>query len=463
MIPGEAVDVRQWAEKKLNEPAADGAAALAKKEGTERETFKTVVHVDGDPQGNILSTCLANEIGGVSGPLPLDADRLIIQRKKGPSTTMPPLESLAFGRFFSDHMLEIDWDHETGWHSPSIHPFQNLSLHPAASSLHYSLQCFEGMKAYKSAKSKKDGGEGEKRILMFRPNLNMARFKKSCARLALPDFDSNQLIKLIMKLLEVDSEFIPDQEGYSIYIRPTAIATQPTLGVSAPLYSKIFVVLSPVGPYYPTGFKPVSILAESRFVRAWPGGSGDTKVGGNYGPTIRPQAMGAEEGFQQLLWLYPEAVDGETDQMLTEVGTMNLFVYWISEEGEAELVTPPLESNLILPGVTRKSILDLARQMAKEGSGSQFEGLKVRERKMYMNRDFLKAHADGRIKEVFGAGTAAVISPVNLLSYKGVPLPIPLDPSDPSRGSGPLAAELLQRLQDIQYGRTDSEWSWPVC
>uniref|UniRef100_A0A0G4I9C0 Branched-chain-amino-acid aminotransferase n=1 Tax=Chromera velia CCMP2878 TaxID=1169474 RepID=A0A0G4I9C0_9ALVE len=350
-------------------------------------------------------------------------------------------------------MLEIDWDHQKGWHSPSIHPFKNLDLHPAASSLHYSLQCFEGMKAYKN----KDG-----KVLMFRPDLNMARFKRSCTRLALPDFDTPEMIKLIKKLLEVDEQFVPNQDGFSIYIRPTAIATQPTLGVTAPQFSKVYVILSPVGPYYPTGFKPVSILAESHYVRAWPGGSGDTKVGGNYGPTILPQALGAEHGFQQLLWLFPETIDGKPDQLLTEVGTMNLFVYWVNEKGEKELVTAPLESNLILPGVTRISILELARQMAQPGSGSAFEGLKVTEGKMYMHRDFLKAHAEGRIKEVFGAGTAAVIAPVNRLAYEGVDYPIALDPSDPSAGAGPLAAELLKRLQDIQYGRTKSDWSWPI-
>jgi len=369
----------------------------------------------------------------------LDASQLKIIRKGGEPTPLPPLDTLVFGRTFSDHMLDVDWDVNEGWRAPVIRPFQNLSIHPAASSLHYALQCFDGMKAYKD-----DSG----RIRMFRPDMNARRLLLSSQRLGLPSFDELQLVECIKALLSVDSSQVPQKDGYSMYIRPTSIATQPTLGVGPPSQTKLFVILSPVGPYYPTGFKPVQLLADTHYIRAWPGGTGDRKVGANYGPTILPQTLGAKKGYSQMLWLFPEG----DDYRLTEVGTMNLFILWKNEQGEKELVTEPL-GDLILPGVTRDSIIKLAQKM---------HDIKVSERPVYMKKDFLKAVAEKRILEVFGAGTAAVVSPVDRIGFDGVDYPIPVDPDNPSAGIGPLAKKLLKELNDIQYGRVPHEWSWLV-
>jgi len=257
-----------------------------------------------------------------------------------------PNEELLFGKTFTDHLLEIDWDSENGWSAPQIIPFDDLKIHPAASSLHYGLQCFEGMKAYVDDNSD---------VRLFRPDKNMERMNTSCERLFLPNFDGEELTECIKELIKVDRSWIPEGEGYSLYIRPTAISTHPYLGVTKPENAKVFVILSPVGPYYPSGFAPVKLFADNRNVRAWPGGIGYAKAGGNYAPTIGPQTEAAEKGYSQVLWLF-----GEDDQV-TEVGTMNMFTFWINEEGEKELVTAPLDGT-ILPGVTRDSILQLARE-----------------------------------------------------------------------------------------------------
>lgn len=375
----------------------------------------------------------------------LSADKLQVVKKIGKPTPLPALQDLVFGQSFSDHMLEIDWDIDNGWHTPIIKPLSPLNLHPAVSSLHYSLQCFEGMKAFIDP-------NGD--IRTFRFDRNMARFKNSVRRLALPDFDETELLKLIDRLLDLDHSFIPNKDGYSIYLRPTMIATQPTLGVSAPKHAKLFVITCPVGPYYPSGFKPVKLWADTKSVRAWPGGSGDSKLGSNYAPTIFPQQKAAQEGWSQILWLYPTLNGVKHDYAMTEVGTMNFFMRWRNEQGVEQLVTPPLDTGIILPGVTRDSILNLARSIEKTS------GVEVVERDILMRRDFLPAIEEGRVLEAFGAGTAAVVSPIDAIGFEDKVLSIPLDPKNPSAGIGPYAMTMLNNLWDIQYGRSQfKDWS----
>ncbi|KAI9330833.1 aminotransferase [Obelidium mucronatum] len=277
---------------------------------------------------------------------------------------------------------------------------------------------------------------------MFRPDMNMNRLLRSCQRLTLPEFDKVQLLECIKKLLLVDERWIPSERGYSLYLRPTAIATQESLGVGPSNKAKIFVINCPVGPYYKTGFAAVSLSATSNYVRAWPGGTGDAKVGGNYAPGIRPQVEVAQKGYAQNLWLF-----GEEDY-LTEVGTMNLFVFWKNAEGELELVTPPLDGT-ILPGVTRDSILSLAKTWGE---------FKVSEKKVTMPQ-LVQAIQEKRVVEMFGAGTAAIVSPIKNIFYKGKDWAIPLDPKDPSSQAGALTKKFADTIMGIQYGEIEHEWS----
>ena len=215
-------------------------------------------------------------------------------------------------------MLTIEWNKNDGWQAPKIVPYQNLSLDPASCVFHYAFECFEGMKAYLG----KDG-----KINLFRPDKNMERFNKSAARIALPTFESAALIELIAKFAKLESNLIPTQRGYSLYLRPTMISTQKTLGVGAPGSALLYVIASPVGPYYPTGFKAVSLEATDYAVRAWPGGVGNMKLGANYAAGVAAQKAAAQKGYVQNLWLHgPE-------HYITEVGTMNAFVVFKRSDG----------------------------------------------------------------------------------------------------------------------------------
>ncbi|KAJ3121672.1 branched-chain-amino-acid aminotransferase [Physocladia obscura] len=346
---------------------------------------------------------------------------------------IPANKDLVFGKTFADHMLDVNWDSKNGWAAPEIKPYGNLSLAPSATVFHYGVECFEGMKAYKD----KSGS-----IRLFRPDMNMNRLFRSCQRLALPEFNKDELLKSIEQLLLIDERWIPSERGYSLYIRPTAIATQESLGVGSSSNAKIFVITCPVGPYYKTGFAAVSLSATSHYVRAWPGGTGDSKIGGNYACGIRPQLEVAQHGYAQNLWLF-----GPNDN-LTEVGTMNLFLFWINKAGQRELVTPPLDGT-ILPGVTRDSILNLAR------TWGEFE---VIERPVTMP-EVIEALKEKRLLEMFGAGTAAIVSPIKNIGYKGTDYAIPLDPSDPTSQAGKLTKRFADTIMGIQYGEIPHEWS----
>mmetsp|Transcript_14511 Transcript_14511/g.28985 ORF Transcript_14511/g.28985 Transcript_14511/m.28985 type:complete len:401 (+) Transcript_14511:58-1260(+) len=367
----------------------------------------------------------------------IDASNLVVAKTSSPKP-LPVMEGLVFGSQFSDHMLDCDWDATNGWHAPKIVPYGNLTISPAAMCLHYAIQCFEGMKAYKD----KSGN-----VRLFRPDCNLERINNSMKKLYLPQVDSSQMIELIKELLKLDQRWVPEGDGFSLYLRPAAIATDPYLGLQVVNQCKFFVITSPVGPYYPEGFKPLKLFADDENVRAWPGGSGNSKVGGNYGSTIAPQMAAHEHGCAQVLWLYPEVnpSTSEEDFLVTEVGSMNLFVVIKSKDSNfTELVTAPLTDGTILPGVTRRSILDLAR-----GKGD----LVVSERKLYMS-EVVEAGREGRLVEAFGAGTAAVIAPVKAIAYKGKDIDFPT-----GEEIGPVAKSMWDQLTDIQYGRVDHPWS----
>lgn len=266
--------------------------------------------------------------------------------------------------------------------------------------------------------------------------MNMARMNRTAARSALPTFDGEELIHLLKKLVSVDQEWVPHTESSSLYIRPTMIGTEPTLGVVRPAEALLFVILSPVGPYFAGGFKPVSLLADPRHVRAWPGGVGMMKMGSNYGPTLEIQREAEKQGLQQVLWLFGP------DRRITEVGAMNIMLFLVNEAGEKELVTPPLDG-LILPGVTRDSLLTLARSWGE---------FRVSERDITM-AEVEQASHDGRLLEIFGAGTAAVVTPVGEIHYEGRVISIP------NEEEGSLAQRFYNTITGIQYGKIPSEWA----
>ena len=287
-----------------------------------------------------------------------------------------------------------------------------------------------GMKAYKTTNDSSD-------LRLFRPDLNMKRLKDSMHRLSMPgcDFDSQEMINCIGKLVRLDKDWIPEGEGYSLYLRPTAIATNRCLGLAPPDDLLLYVITSPVGPYFTSGFDPLKLTADTEYVRAWPGGSGASKVGGNYAPTMKPGAEAMKKGYSQILWVFGE------DQHVTEVGSMNVFFLFEKEDGTKELATPPLTRGDILPGVTRQSIIELCKQWG------EFD---VSERAITMP-EIEEMASKGRLLEAFGAGTAAVVTPISHIQYKGDDIEIP--------ATGDVTKRIFHSVMDIQYGKTDSPWS----
>ncbi|XP_033216893.1 branched-chain-amino-acid aminotransferase, cytosolic isoform X2 [Belonocnema kinseyi] len=347
----------------------------------------------------------------------------------------PNVSELSFGKFFTDHMLKIFYYEALGgWQMPEITPLENLVLHPAAKVLHYAVELFEGMKAYR-------GVDGKIRI--FRPEMNMDRMNTSAMRSGLPTFNGIELIKCINRLIGIDQEWVPHSEASSLYIRPTLIGIDPTLGVAASDSALLYVILCPVGSYFNNkeAARGVSLLADPRYTRAWPGGCGDRKMGSNYAPTIHVQREATEKGLQQVLWLYGD------DNQVTEAGTMNVFMFFINEDGEKELVTPPL-NGLILPGITRNSILALARE---------WNDFKVTERKITM-AEVCRLLSEKRLLELFGAGTACIVSPISRINFVNQDLFIPTT-EQPS----PIYKMFLQHLTKIQYGYVQNHpWAYPI-
>lgn len=331
-------------------------------------------------------------------------------------------------------MLTVEWTAENGWGTPEIKPYGTLNLDPASVVFHYGFECFEGLKAYRDDKNK---------IRIFRPDRNMARMNSSAERICLPNFDSESMIKLISEFVKLEKELIPQKKGFSLYLRPTLIGTDPALGVSTPAKALFYLIASPVGPYYPTGFKAVRLEATDYAVRAWPGGVGNKKLGANYAPCIKPQREAASRGYQQNLWLFgPEG-------NITEVGTMNVFfVFKDSATGKKELVTAPLDGT-ILEGITRESVLQLAREKLDPNEWT------ISER--YFNiKEVADRAAKGELVEAFGSGTAAVVSPIKAIGWNGKDIEVPLQEG---KEAGALTESVAKWIGDIQYGHVDHPWS----
>ncbi|CAH2351549.1 branched-chain-amino-acid aminotransferase, mitochondrial [[Candida] railenensis] len=358
----------------------------------------------------------------------LDASKLEIIKTTSPKTKLPN-DQLVFGKTFTDHMLEIEWTAEAGWGTPKISPYHNLSLDPSTVVFHYAFELFEGMKAYKD----KNGN-----IRTFRPDKNMTRMNKSAARIALPTFDGDELMKLINQFLLLDQSFVPEGTGYSLYLRPTLIGTTASLGVGTPDRALLYVIASPVGPYYSSGFKPVSLEATGHAVRAWPGGVGDKKLGANYAPCILPQLEAAKRGYAQNLWLFGE------EGYVTEAGAMNAFFAFQNADGTKELTTAPLDGT-ILEGVTRDSILQLCKErLPKEWT--------VTERKFTIHEVEERAQK-GQLIEAFCSGTAAVVSPIKAIGWKGKDIEVPIV----AGSSGEVTKSVGEWIRAIQYG--DEEYN----
>lgn len=376
-----------------------------------------------------------------SGRAPLDASRLVVHQTESPKT-IPAPKDLVFGRTFSDHMLKVPWNIESGWGEPTIEPYGPLSLEPSAVVLHYAPALFEGMKAYRD-----DKGE----VRLFRPEKNLERMNRSAQRICLPTFDDAEMLKLLKKLIQIDNRWVPSEPGYSLYIRPALIGTQASVGISESTDALLFVILSPVGPYYASGVKPVALEANPRYVRAWPGGTGDAKLAANYGPSVMPQKEAAKRGYSQILWLFGD------EHYITEVGTMNMFAVLKKEDDTWEVVTPPL-NGLILPGVTRMSILELLR--AHQNGEVQLPGvpkIEVNERDITMS-EVVKAADEGKLVEMFGAGTAAVVTPVDRIGYMGKDIHVPVTDT----GFGVVTEAILNKIMAIQWGKEPHEWSVPI-
>ena len=346
---------------------------------------------------------------------------------------LPALESLQFGKVFSPHMFSVKYSEGSGWTTPTVRPVEAISVHPASSVMQYGVCCFEGMKAYVSR-------EGQ--VLLFRPEMNMRRFHTSMQRLALPSFDQDELLECIKKLLLVDKSWIPKAEGFSMYLRPFAFGTSAALGVAPPSDAEISIIMSPVGPYFPEGLVPVNVLLDEVNVRAFPQGTGQYKIGGNYAPTLAHLPVAMEHGCKQSLYTIEDGPGSE--KYVAECGAMNVFFLLEHGNGEQELVTPPLDGT-ILPGVTRDSVLSLCREWNEVTVSGRM--ISVRE---------LKDHASkGTLLEIFGCGTACAIMPIKaLVRTSGEKLQARL-----SNTNGSLLYErLFKTLTDIQYGNVKHPW-----
>ncbi|THH27958.1 hypothetical protein EUX98_g6226 [Antrodiella citrinella] len=398
----------------------------------------TTSHTNGAPVANGFAHPVAQKIAE------LDASKVVVNLTQN-LKTVPPVEDLVFGQTTSDHMVMVSYNPITGWGTPEIKPYGPISLDPSCSVFQYSTSVFEGMKAYV-------GPDGTPRL--FRPEMNMARMKRSVARIALPAFDTAELLKLIKKLVAIEARWIPNVKGHSLYLRPTIIGTRPSIGVHASDHAILYVICCPTGPYFRTGPKPVSLYAVGEQVRSWPGGTGEFKLSLNYAPTFYPAQLAAEKGYDQCLWLLGQ------DQHVTEAGAMNFFAVVKRDDGDLDVMTPPLDGT-ILPGLTRASVIALVSAHPNDILLPHLppaQKLHVHERLITMADLFAWSDA-GTLAEIFLVGTAAVVAAVGRVGFEARELEAPRHEG----GLGPVAKALFDRLTDIQEGKFEFQgWCVPI-
>ncbi len=335
----------------------------------------------------------------------------------------PESSTLGFGKFFTDHMFTMKYSREKGWYDAEIVPFQNISLHPASTVLHYGSEIFEGLKAYR----REDG-----KVQLFRPIENIRRMNRSAERLCLPQIPEDEALELLLEFVRMEEDWTPSAPGTSLYLRPFMFGNDETLGVHA-VHEAVFVIIaSPVGSYYKEGINPVRIMIEDQDVRAVRGGTGYAKCGGNYAASNRAGERAEQKGYSQVLWL-----DGVERKYIEEVGAMNVMF-----KIGGEIVTPALTGS-ILPGITRMSCLEVLRK----------EGYNVSERLLSID-ELSKAMEDGTLEEAWGCGTAAVISPIGELCYK--------DKKYSVNGGeiGEVTQHLYDTLTGIQWGKIEDTYGW---
>ena len=345
------------------------------------------------------------------------------EKTTNPKPLPTPEDPLTFGTIFTDHMFIMDYEEGKGWYDPRIVPYAPVSLQPSAMVFHYGQEMFEGLKAYKA----EDG-----RTLLFRPDENAKRANNTNERLCIPTIPEEDYLQAIKELVKLDEAWIPHKPGTSLYIRPFVIATDPFLGVRPSHTYKFMIILSPVGAYYPEGLNPVKIWIEDEYVRAVRGGLGEAKAGANYVASLKAQVKAHDEGYSQVLWL-----DGVERKYIEEVGAMNIFF-----KIKGVIVTPMLTGS-ILPGVTRKSCIELCK----------FWGYTVEERRISA-KELFDAALDGTLEEVWGTGTAAVVSPVGHLREGEQVVQIA------DGGIGPVSQRLYDTITGIQLGKIEGPEGW---
>ena len=335
----------------------------------------------------------------------------------------PDSSILGFGKYFTDHMFIMDYSQDEGWHDARIVPFGRFPIHPASTVLHYGSEIFEGLKAYRKA----DGS-----IQMFRPLENIRRMNRSAVRMCLPEIPEDLALEVLAKFVSFEQDWVPSANGTSLYIRPFMFGNDESLGVHSVKNATFMIITSPVGSYYKEGINPVKIMIESEDVRAVRGGTGEAKCGGNYAASNRAGERAEQMGYSQVLWL-----DGVERKYIEEVGAMNVMF-----KINGEVVTPMLAGS-ILPGITRKSILELLRK----------EGIPAVERLISID-ELVEAMEKGTLQEAWGCGTAAVVSPIGELCYNGKKYAV----------NGGKIGELTQHLYDtltgIQWGKVEDTFGW---
>ena len=340
--------------------------------------------------------------------------------------TMPPEDTLGFGKYFTDHMFMMDYTPDKGWHDLRIVPFENLSIHPACTALHYGSEIFEGLKAYRRA-------DGE--VQLFRPIENIRRMNNSAERLCLPEIPEDMAMEALLTFVKTEKDWTPHKKGTSLYLRPFMFGNDESLGVHAVKHATFVIIASPVGSYYKEGINPVKIMIEADDVRAVRGGTGYAKCGGNYAASNRAGKKAEDKGYSQVLWL-----DGVERKYIEEVGAMNVMF-----KIAGKIVTPKLTGS-ILPGITRKSCIEVLKKA----------GYVVEERLLSVD-ELGEALKNGTLEEAWGCGTAAVVSPIGELCYKDVKYTI----------NGGKIGEVTQKLYDtltgIQWGEIKDDFGWTVA
>lgn len=337
----------------------------------------------------------------------------------------PDEKALGFGKYMTDHMFLMDYDKGQGWHDARIVPYEPIPMDPTAVALHYAQETFEGLKAYRTADDK---------IQLFRPEMNAKRMQNSNRRLCMPEIPVDMFVEAVNEIVKIDADWVPRQPETSLYIRPFMFTSEAQLGLHDSHQFIFCIVCSPVGAYYAEGINPVKIVVEDEYVRAVKGGTGFAKCGGNYAASMIAQLKAEKMGYSQVLWL-----DGVERKYVEEVGGMNIMF-----KIAGKIYTAPINGT-VLPGVTRDSIITILRDW----------GYEVLEEKLSVD-DLMKAGHDGTLEEVYGTGTAAVISPVGVLNYKGDVVTI----NDSKIGD--LTQKLYDYLTGIQWGREEDKYGWTV-